>query len=264
MSGQDPQRLGEAADPYAASAARSRARRAADQRRRRRRLLQRAVGVTAAIIAVGLAIFLVARPSRTEATGPGHKARASGRSGRAAGQTVAGGTWLVPTAGTPPTVAAENRSPGTQTWRLRGPSDDIGGLAYGSVSGYVSAQAVRPGQTLRIYASAPGAQAVRIRIFRIGWYGGAGGREMFVSRRLEVRPQPPCAHVHETGLTECDWRPTLALQIPAALPSGVYIAKISTGNGAGDCLFVVESLRPQALLAQLPDLDIRGVQRLGR
>jgi hypothetical protein len=32
----------------------------------------------------------------------------------------------------------------------------------------------------------------------------------------------------------------------------VYIAKISTGRGATDCLFVVRALRPQPLLAQLP------------
>jgi hypothetical protein len=128
----------------------------------------------------------------------------------------------------------------------------VGGLAYGSVTGYVSAQAVLPGDTERIYVSAAGSRRVRIRIFRIGWYHGAGGREVLVSRRLPVVAQPPCAHVYETGLTQCDWHPTLTFRVPSALPSGVYITKLTTHDGASDCVFVVESTRPQPLLAQLP------------
>ncbi len=149
-------------------------------------------------------------------------------------------------------MPAENQAAGTGGWRLPGPASDVGGLAYGSVTGYVSAPSVLPGQTERIYVSAPGSPFVRIRIFRIGWYHGAGGREVFVSRRLSTVSQPPCAHVHETGLTQCDWHATLAVQLPTSLPSGIYIAKLTTGSGAADCLFVVESARPQPLLAQLP------------
>jgi N,N-dimethylformamidase beta subunit-like protein len=109
-----------------------------------------------------------------------------------------------------------------------------------------------PGQTERFYVAAPGSKSVRIRIFRIGWYHGAGGREAFVSRRLSVRPQPACRHTYGTGLTVCNWHSTLALTLPTSLPSGVYIAKLTTDRGASDCLFVIESVRPQPLLAQLP------------
>jgi hypothetical protein len=93
---------------------------------------------------------------------------------------------------------------------------------------------------------------VRIRIFRIGWYRGAGGREVFTSRRLPARGQPRCVHAYATGLTQCDWHPTLSLRLPPALPSGVYVAKLTSARGASDCLFVVRSSRPQPLLAQLP------------
>jgi hypothetical protein len=160
--------------------------------------------------------------------------------------------WLVPTGGPQPTVAAENRHPGTRSWRLPGPAADVGGLADGSVTGYVSAPAVAPGHIERVYVSAAGSRRVRIRIFRIGWYHGAGGREVLVSRWLPVVAQPACAHLYETGLTQCDWHPTLTFRIPSALPSGVYIAKLTTHDGARDCLFVVASTRPQPLLAQLP------------
>ena len=40
--------------------------------------------------------------------------------------------------------------------------------------------------------------------------------------------------------------------IPSALPTGVYIAKLSARTGQSDCLFVVLAARPAPLLAQLP------------
>jgi hypothetical protein len=173
---------------------------------------------------------------------------------RTAGRGVATPSyrWLVPTVGPQPTVSQENAHPGTTDWRLPGPAADVGGLAYGSVVGYVAEQALSPGQTERIYVSAPGARRVRIGVYRMGWYGGAGGREMLASEDLPIVAQPPCTHRAETGLTECDWHPTLSFVIPAALPSGVYVAKLSTRAGASDCLFVVQASRPQPLLAQLP------------
>jgi len=160
--------------------------------------------------------------------------------------------WLIRTQGAQPTVAAENQRAGTPSWRLRGPAADVGGVADGDVIGYVARQAVAVGQTERIYVSAAGAPTVRIEIFRMGWYGGKGGRKVLISARLRVVPQPRCAHSFTTGLTQCAWHPTLTFVVPSALPSGVYIAKLSARTGQSDCLFVVLAARPQPLLAQLP------------
>jgi hypothetical protein len=176
-----------------------------------------------------------------------------GQSHRKAIATPAGPyRWLVGTAGPQPSVASENRNAGAGGWRLPGPAADVGGLSHGGVSGYVSAQAVRPGETETVYVDAPGASSVRIRVFRIGWYGGAGGREVLASRSLSAAKQPPCTHSFQTGLTECRWHPTLSFQIPEALASGVYIVRLSAPSGESDCMFVVEASRPQPLLAQLP------------
>jgi hypothetical protein len=203
--------------------------------------------IAAAIVALATSTSTrVSRPTVRRAGARTHDIRTGGA------RSVPGGTWLVPTIGAQPAVAAANHAPGTTGWRLPGPASDVGGLAYGSVAGYVSAQAVMPGQTERIYVSAPGSISLRIRIFRIGWYHGAGGREVFISHRLRVVPQPACTHVRETGLTQCDWHPSLTLRVPTSLPSGVYIAQITAERGASDCLFVVQSARPQPLLAQLP------------
>jgi hypothetical protein len=160
--------------------------------------------------------------------------------------------WLLRTSGQPPSVAQENRNRGTRSWRLPGPAADVGGLARGDVSGYVAEETVVPGDVQRIYVSAPGSRTVRIEVFRIGWYHGAGGREVLASRPLPLEPQPRCDHDFRTGLTVCHWHPTLSFQIPSALPTGVYIAKLSAATGESDCLFVVRAPHPQPLLAQLP------------
>jgi hypothetical protein len=160
--------------------------------------------------------------------------------------------WLASTSGPPPSIEQENRNPGTTAWRLPGAGEQVGGERQGNVEGYVATPAVLPGQTERVYVNAPGAHFVRIRLFRMGWYSGTGGREMLVSHRLPVVPQPGCTHRSSTGLTECAWHPTLSFQIPPALPSGVYIAKLSAPTGQTDTLFVVRSSSVQPLLAQLP------------
>ena len=160
--------------------------------------------------------------------------------------------WLVRTTGAPPSIQAENALPGTTAWRLPGPADQLGGLASGNVRGYASPETVWPGQTLRIAAEAPGARHLRITIYRMGWYGGTGGRAVLVSRSLPVLHQPACAHVSATGLSSCHWRPSLRIPLPPALPSGVYIAKLTAATGHSDVLFVLGARRPAPLLAMLP------------
>lgn len=186
------------------------------------------------------------------AVGCGNSGHHFGATSRERGAPHGAFRWLVRTTGSQPVVAAENRQAGTRGWRLPGPPADVGGLRRGDVSGYVAEETIAPGETERIYVSAPGSPSVRIGIYRIGWYGGAGGREVLTTASLPLRRQPNCTHDAATGLTECDWRPTLTFRIPSALPSGVYIAKLAARSGQSDCLFVVLASRPEPLLAQLP------------
>src|SRR5579884_3334375 len=139
-------------DPYAASIARSRTRRAAD--RRRRRTIRRAWAL-ALLIAAGAATVATLVTGTSTGAG-GSTARRDPPVARVHPAAVAEGDWLVATNGPQPTVAQENRAAGTTGWRLPGPRSDVGGLAYGAVSGYVSAPAALPGHTERIYVSAPG------------------------------------------------------------------------------------------------------------
>jgi len=196
-------------------------------------------------VALGLALCLAA-------CGGGHPTSAARLHPSSRQQAGRDYKWLVRTAGKPPTIAQENRARGSRGWRLAGPVAQVGGIATGMVRGYVAEQALAPGQLQSIDVSAPGSSRVTIQIYRMGWYGGFGGHEVLAAPNLPVQPQPGCRHRSATGLTACRWHPTLRFRIPPALPSGVYIARLSAGSGASDCLFVVRSKQPQPLLAQLP------------
>ena len=161
--------------------------------------------------------------------------------------------WLVKTTGAPPSIAAENRLAGTTAWRLPGRASLIGGAAHGPVEGYVAEQAIAPGQTQSVYVNAPGAHEVTLQVYRMGWYGGTGGRLVLQSAPVPAITQPACAHSYYTGLTQCRWHATLSFEIPQALPSGVYIVKLDASDGAqSDCLFVVRSSKPTPLLVEIP------------
>lgn len=101
--------------------------------------------------------------------------------------------------------------------------------------------------------SALRARSVRLRVYRIGWYGGEGGRLVLASGALPAYHQTACARSSETGASECDWRASLRFTIPSALVSGVYVVKLRASTGAeSDCMFVVRPSGPVRLLVQIP------------
>src|ERR1019366_10153193 len=70
---------------------------------------------------------------------------------------------------------------------------------------------------------------------------------------LPLLSQPPCSHSSRAGLTECDWHATLSFPVPAALASGVYIAKLRASSGAeSDCMFIVRPSSAAQLMVQIP------------
>ncbi len=230
--------------------------------------------VTRACVLCAGALCLLASAGCGSATGGSHgaagQARAStghgSESGSASGPTGASASyrWLVRTEGTPPSVAVENRAAGTTAWRLPGPAYELGGQAHGAIAGYVAEQAIAPGEVQSVYVSAPRARTVTLQVYRMGWYGGRGGRLVLQSARLPARSQPPCTHRFATGLTECRWRATLSFPIPTALASGVYIVKLHASTGAeSDCLFVLRPARPTPLLVEIPTASYEAYNAWG-
>src|ERR1019366_8125117 len=98
-------------------------------------------GGRALVSALAVAVGLLAGGAGGRVQTPGASASGQAKAYR----------WLVRTAGSPPSIAAENRMPGTRAWRLPGPPPLLGGAARGAIAGYVSEQTVAAGQRESVY-----------------------------------------------------------------------------------------------------------------
>lgn len=121
-------------------------------------------------------------------------------------------------------IIEENRNPGTTDWQLT----YVRSKDHRSemIEGYCSRTSVRPGETIDIFLSANPATDATIDFYRMGYYGGKGGRHMTRLGPFPVEPQstPPIA---EHRLRECDWQRTTRLKIPENWLSGVYLGKLN-------------------------------------
>src|SRR5262245_50179153 len=118
-------------------------------------------------------------------------------------------------------IIIENQQAGSSGWDVD--QDHVGSDAVGQIKGYASAVSVNKGQNITLYVSVNPPQTYTIDIYRIGWYGGAGGRLMQHIGPLSGVQQPTCP-VHATyGTIECHWAPAYVLATQSNWTSGIYI-----------------------------------------
>lgn len=143
-------------------------------------------------------------------------------------------------------VVAENCLPGTGDWIVDNALFDI--------EGYAHPMSVLPGESLGVYVNTTAA-AFDLDVYRLGYYGGDGGRLMAAYPAVSGGAQPACHHDAITGLTSCaNWRESLALTVPDDWISGVYVAKLTRPDTGGEAyaLFVVrDPARAADLLVQV-------------
>ncbi|MEQ1793073.1 MAG: N,N-dimethylformamidase beta subunit family domain-containing protein [Nitrospira sp.] len=149
-------------------------------------------------------------------------------------------------------VQIENRKPGTGDWVLTKPARNH------EIEGYASAASVNQGETIRFYVSSL-APAYRLTIYRMGWYGGLGARQVAGPMELPGYRQSPPVHDADTGLIECQWEHPISQTIPTgdlgadAWVSGYYLAKLTadpTGEESYILFIVRDDRRPSTYLVQ--------------
>ena len=118
-------------------------------------------------------------------------------------------------------VVIENQQPGSDQWRLKRPGFHLSNDAAGQIKGYASATSVNKGQNITFYITVNPVQTYTIDIYRVGWYGGAGGRLHQHVGPVEGVRQPACPVDSTTGLTACNWAPSYTLAVPDTWTSGV-------------------------------------------
>jgi hypothetical protein len=121
-------------------------------------------------------------------------------------------------------IQAENAKAGTTDWQLTKP-----GFASGVIEGYASDTSVNIGGSIRLFVKTT-EPSYQIDIFRMGYYGGLGGRRMLPTIAQPGIAQPACPIDSTTGAVECNWIGPYTLSVPVDWLSGIYLAKLTSGT----------------------------------
>ncbi len=152
-------------------------------------------------------------------------------------------------------IVAENQRPGTRQWMLEKTRIDPD-TRYRCpwIEGYCSHASIEPGQTIQFFISTNPVADFTLEIFRLGWYGGDGGRAITTLGRFTgiVQPDPPLG---EKRLRNCQWEPATQWTVPDDALSGVYVGKLTelTAGLQSYVIFIVRDRRPADLIFQCSD-----------
>src|ERR1700678_956488 len=122
-------------------------------------------------------------------------------------------------------VIDETEKPGTSDWRL----DGDGGA---TINGFANLTAARKGQKVTLYVTTQAAR-YHISAYRIGYYGGKGGRLVWRSGEMKGVAQPACTLAPTTNMVACDnWAPSITLKIGPQFVQGDYLFKLVADPGS--------------------------------
>jgi N,N-dimethylformamidase beta subunit-like, C-terminal len=141
------------------------------------------------------------------------------------------GLVLAPAALAANPITIENANPGTTTWQLGQAGFQTADDATGQIKGYASNTSVNKGENLTFYITVNPVQTYTIDIYRMGWYGGDGGRLLQHVNPIAGVQQPTCPLDVSTGLRECtNWSPSYTFTVPTTWTSGVYLALLTNSQ----------------------------------
>lgn len=129
-------------------------------------------------------------------------------------------------------IQLENAKTGTTAWQLSSP------VSYPNpeIEGYASATSVNRGGSIDLLVNVKDTGTYRIDTYRIGWYGGDGGR-LVDSRTGITGVQQTMPSFDSFGMKSCSWTSPQTLTIPSDASdwtSGVYLAKLTKTSGTGN------------------------------
>ncbi|MGY1733782.1 DUF4082 domain-containing protein [Geodermatophilus sp. SYSU D01045] len=122
-------------------------------------------------------------------------------------------------------VACENTLQGTTDWQV---SPDT------SIEGFTTDISTNVGGRVDFKVRTT-ARSYSIDVYRLGWYGGDGGRYVttLTPNTLPPPAQPECARNAATGMVDCgNWTVSASWQVPTGAVSGVYVANLRAVTGA--------------------------------
>jgi Family of unknown function (DUF6152)/Bacterial Ig domain len=135
-------------------------------------------------------------------------------------------------------IKIENAQTGTSAWKLTTPATD------GQIEGYASLTSVNIGGQIKLFVNTSD-PSYTMDIYRMGWYNGAGARELSGPVTLPGMVQPVPTIDSTTGLIECHWTNPYVLSVPTTWVSGVYLVKL-TALTSGKQSYIIFDVRDDA------------------
>lgn len=155
-------------------------------------------------------------------------------------------------------IERENAKPGTRHWQLTRVRVNEADHRTSLIEGYCSHQSVAAGDTMTLFVSTDPVRRFTLEVYRMGYYGGEGGRLVVSAGPLAGKSQPVPAST-DKRLRQCLWEPSFQLRIPDDWTSGVYLGKLTTVPEGNEpywqsyVIFIVRDGRSADLLFQCSD-----------
>jgi hypothetical protein len=153
----------------------------------------------------------------------------------------------------PSPIVVENTRAGTGGW--------LGPDATGRAAEvYASVTDALPGETVDLHVSTQPASMYRVLIYRLGWYGGVGARQVACipgCSEGKLGATQPVPGVEPDGRVAADWPVTGSFKVDPSWVSGYYLVRVlllgGTQEGASATTYViVNAPKPSHALVQVP------------
>jgi hypothetical protein len=119
-------------------------------------------------------------------------------------------------------IVIENKKAGTTAWKITSLAMD------NEITGYGDATSINIGQALNLKISLAQAGQYNLDVYRLGYYGGTGGRLIFSASGLNgVTQSGPSMTNPSTNLVEYKWEISYTLQTETNWITGLYLVKIT-------------------------------------
>ncbi len=126
----------------------------------------------------------------------------------------------------PNPVAVENTCPGTASWQVDHPTGPTN-----AIEAFTVPASVNVGESVKLYVSTT-ARSYTFQVYRMGWYGGLGGRLVYSSPPITGIQQPAPLLDPITRMVSCrNWHDPVTIPTSDSWVSGVYIVKLLSAAG---------------------------------
>jgi len=133
-------------------------------------------------------------------------------------------------------IQQENRQPGTTAWQLTNPADNR------QIEGYASLTSVSVGGDIDLFVNTQDA-SYSLNIFRMGCYGGKGGRKVLGPQiRPGVQQVTPTTPPNAPEVLDCHWTNPVTIHVPSSWLSGIYLVKLH-GTTSGKESYIIFTVR---------------------